>query len=291
MKEITQTKSEVEHWDMELHAGFSLWDINLKEIWRYRDLIGLFVKRDFAAQYKQTVLGPVWHIIQPVLTTIVFLLIFGKIAGIPTGGIEPVLFYMSGITLWNYFATCLTATSNTFAGNANIFGKVYFPRLVIPISTIISNLIRFGIQFLLLLAAMVWFRVFKQVPIQFGINWLWLPFFIFLMAGIGFGLGIIISSLTTKYRDFTVLVSFGVQLLMYATPVVYPLAYLQGKSFAAIINLNPLGPVVEGFRYALFGGQYYDWNMLLYSIGFMIVLLVVGIAFFSKVERSFMDTV
>ena len=280
-----------ENWDLEIKPQASLLDLNFKEVWRYRDLMMLFVRRDFVAQYKQTILGPLWHIIQPVLTTIMFLLVFGKIANIPTDGIEPILFYMSGITIWNYFSTCLTATSNTFVANANIFGKVYFPRLVLPLSIVISNIIKLGIQFGILFLGMVWFAVFGNIPIEFGVNWLLIPVLVTIMAGIGLGLGIIISSLTTKYRDFAVLIGFAIQLLMYATPVAYPLSFLKGKSFAGIIEWNPLSPIVEGFRYALFHKGSFDYLSLGYSALFMIVVLVIGAVYFSKVERTFMDTV
>ncbi|MEQ1797224.1 MAG: ABC transporter permease [Lacibacter sp.] len=280
-----------ENWDLEIKPKASLLDLNLKEVWKYRDLMLLFVRRDFVAQYKQTILGPLWHIIQPVLTTIMFLLVFGKIANIPTDGIEPILFYMSGITIWNYFSTCLTATSNTFIANANIFGKVYFPRLVLPLSIVISNIVKLGIQFGILFLGMLWFAVFRNIPIHFGVNWLLIPVLVIIMAGIGLGLGIIISSLTTKYRDFAVLIGFAIQLLMYATPVAYPLSFLKNKSFAAIIEWNPLSPIVEGFRYALFNVGTFSIQSLLYSFVFMLVVLVFGAIYFSKVEKTFMDTV
>ena len=280
-----------ENWDLEIKPQSSLFDLKLKEVWRYRDLMLLFVRRDFVAQYKQTILGPVWHIIQPVLTTIMFLLVFGKIANIPTDGIEPILFYMSGITMWNYFASCLTNTSNTFVANAGIFGKVYFPRLVLPLSIVISNIAKFVIQFGLLFFGMVWFALFRHVPIQFGVNWLLIPLLVFIMAGTGLGLGIVISSLTTKYRDFTVLISFAVQLLMYATPVAYPLSFLKKKSFAPLIEWNPLSPIIEGFRYALFHTGNFNFMSLGYSVVFMFLVLVTGAVYFNKVERTFMDTV
>lgn len=288
---MSQQMIQEESWDLEIKPQSHFLDLNLKEVWRYRDLMLLFVKRDFASQFKQTVLGPLWHVVQPVLTTIMFLLIFGKIANIPTDGIQPVLFYMSGITIWNYFSTCLTATSNTFVANAGIFGKVYFPRLVLPLSVVISNMARFGIQFGILLICMVWYALFKQVPIQFGWNWLLIPVLLLIMAGIGLGLGIIISSLTTKYRDFTVLITFGVQLLMYATPVVYPLSFLANKKYAFLIEWNPLSPIVEGFRYALFHVGTFSLSSLLYSFVFMLVALIIGAIYFSKVEKTFMDTV
>lgn len=267
-----------------------LFDLNLKEVWRYRDLLFLFVKRDFIAQYKQTILGPLWHLIQPIFTTIMFLLVFGKIANIPTDGINPILFYMAGITIWNYFSSCLNSTSSTFVANAGIFGKVYFPRLVIPLSTVLSNMVKFGIQFLLLLAMMIFYS-FKGFPIHFGIAWLWIPVILIMMAGLGLGLGIIISSLTTKYRDLTVLISFGVQLLMYATPIVYPLSFLKNKSYARWIEWNPLTPIVESWKYALFGKGSFDVTGLLYSSGVIIIILFVGLLIFSKVEKTFMDTV
>lgn len=280
-----------EHWDLEIKPKASLFDLNLKEVWKYRDLMLLFVRRDFVAQYKQTILGPIWHIVQPILTTIMFLFVFHTVAKIDTDGVEPILFYMSGITVWNYFSACLTATSNTFVANAHIFGKVYFPRLVLPLSVVMSNIVKLGIQFALLLAAMAWFAVFRGLPIEFGINWLLIPVLIVIMAGIGLGLGIIISSLTTKYRDFTVLIGFAVQLLMYATPIAYPLSFLKANGYGALVQWNPLSPIVEGFRYALFGKGTFDALSLGYSVGFMTIVLIIGAVFFSKVERTFMDTV
>jgi len=279
-----------ENWDLVIKPKTGLFDVDLKQVWHYRDLLVLFVKRDFIAQYKQTILGPVWNIIQPILTTAMFLLIFGKIANIPTDGINPILFYMSGITIWNYFAVCLTSTSNTFTSNANIFGKVYFPRLVIPLSVVLSNVIRFGIQFGLLLVTMV-YLAFKGTPIHFSATWLLVVPVLLLMAGIGLGLGIIISSLTTKYRDFAVLMTFIIQLGMYATPVAYPLSFLSHSKYKALIALNPLGPVIELFRYSLFQKGTFTTGTLLYSVCFAIVSLFLGLLMFNKVERSFMDTV
>jgi lipopolysaccharide transport system permease protein len=284
------TESAPEHWDLVIEPKAKLLDLNLKEVWRYRDLLWLFVKRDFVAQYKQTVLGPLWHFIQPIFTTLMFLFIFGKIANIPTDGIPPVVFYMSGITIWNYFSACLTATSSTFVANAGIFGKVYFPRLVIPLSTVMSNMVKFGIQFLLLLAAMIYYGVVTH-HFHFGFSWLLIPLLVLMMAALGLGLGIIISSLTTKYRDFNVLIGFAVQLLMYATPVAYPLSFLKGKSYAAWVQWNPLSPIVESFRYALFGVGEINTTGLLYSGIFILLALFLGTLLFSKVERTFMDTV
>lgn len=277
-------------WDLVIEPRAHLFDLKLKEVWKYRDLIILFVRRDFVASFKQTILGPLWHFIQPIFTTIMFLFIFGKIANIPTDGIPPVLFYMSGIAIWNYFSVCLTATSNTFVANAGIFGKVYFPRLVIPISQVMSNLVKFAIQFLLLLVVMIYYGITLQ-QFHFGISWLLIPLLVVMMAGLGLGLGIIISSVTTKYRDFTVLLGFAVQLLMYATPVAYPLSFLKDKSYAHWITWNPLSPIVEAFRYALFGSGTVSIQGLLYSGAFILVSLFIGTIVFTKVERSFMDTV
>lgn len=285
-----KTDEKDENWTEIISPRTRLFDLHLRQIWQYRDLMWLFVRRDFVSQYKQTILGPLWHLIQPVFTTVMFLLVFGKIAKIPTDGIKPTLFFMSGITVWNYFSACLTSTSTVFITNAAIFGKVYFPRMVLPLSIILSNMVRFGIQFLLLLALMIWYH-FNGYPLDISIHWLYIPFLIILMAGIGLGLGIIISSLTTKYRDLAVLLTFVVQLAMYATPVAYPLSYLQGKSYKWLIDINPLTSVVECFRYALFGKGTFGLCSLTYSIVFMIVVLIAGTLFFNKVEKTFMDTV
>lgn len=280
-----------DNWDLEIKPKVSFFHLNLKEVWQYRDLMLLFVKRDFSAQYKQTILGPLWHIMQPVLTTIMFLFVFHSVAKIDTDGVDAVLFYMSGITIWNYFSACLTATSNTFVANAGIFGKVYFPRMVIPISVVLSNMVRLGIQFGLLLLVMVYSALFRNIPITLGLHWLLIPVLVLVMAGIGLGSGIIISSLTTKYRDFSVLIGFGVQLLMYATPIAYPLSFLKKTGYEWVVNLNPLSPLVEGFRYAMFHTGSFQLSSLLYSFVFMVLVLGGGIMIFSKVERTFMDTV
>lgn len=279
-----------ESWDMIIRPKGHLLDLKLKEVWRYRDLLWLFVRRDFTAQYKQTILGPLWHFIQPIFTTIMFLVVFGKIANIPTDGVPPLLFYMSGITIWNYFASCLNSTSNTFVANAGIFGKVYFPRLVIPLSTVISNLVKFAIQFLLLMGVFVFFAI-KGAPVHLTVSFLMIPVLVLMMAAMGLGLGIIISSLTTKYRDLSILIGFGVQLLMYATPIAYPLSFLKHNKFAAWIQWNPLTPIVEAFRYALFQNGSFSIGNLLYSGVFIVVVLFVGLLTFSRVERTFMDTV
>lgn len=275
---------------MVIQPKTGLFEVNLKELWQYRDLMLLFVRRDFVAQYKQTVLGPVWHVIQPIFTTVIYVMLFGKIANIPTDRISPVLFYMSGITIWNYFQLCLTSTSNSFVGNASIFGKVYFPRLIIPISVAISTMIRFGIQFALLLIVIIWYS-FLGYPVLFTWNWLMIPVFVLMLAFMALGLGIIISSVTTKYRDFTVLLAFSIQLAMYATPIAYPSSFLAHRKYYWIVQYNPLAPIIEGFRYALFGKGSFTYASLWYSAAFMVLVLFSGILLFNKVEKTFMDTV
>jgi len=273
-----------------ISAHSNLFNVRIREVWRYRDLILLFVRRDFVAQYKQTILGPLWLVLQPLLTTLTFYIIFSKIAKIPTGGIDPILYYLSGITLWNYFSDCLTKTSNTFVANAGIFGKVYFPRLVIPLSVILSNLIKFGIQCMLLV--LVFIVQSMRNDLAFNGNWaLWmLPLFILIMALMGLGLGLICSALTVKYRDLSYLLTFSVQLLMYATPILYPLNFTQG-TLRNVIAFNPLSSLFESFRYALFSTGAMDWLGMLYTVAFTLVAIVLGILVFNRVERSFMDTV
>lgn len=282
--------SNNEDWDLVIKPKAALFNLNLKEVWKYRDLMWLFVKRDFVAQYKQTVLGPLWHFIQPLFTTIVFMVVFGNIASIPTDGIEPAVFYMSGITIWNYFSNCLNGTSSTFVANASIFGKVYFPRLVMPISVVLSNIVKFSIQFLLLLCVIIYFGV-KSGHFYFGISWFLVPVLVAMMALLGLGLGIIISSLTTKYRDFTVLIGFAVQLLMYATTVIYPLSFFEHSKYKIFIHWNPLTPIIEAFRWSVLGQGVFTWYSLLYSSVVIFFLLFIGTFMFSKVEKSFMDTV
>ena len=268
----------------------SLLDLRLGELWRYKDLVMLFVRRDFVSVYKQTILGPIWYLIQPLLTTLTFTFIFGSVASLPTDGLPQFLFYMSGTVVWSYFASCLTKTSETFVQNANLFGKVYFPRLAVPISILISNLVTFLIQFAMFLAFVLYF-VLRGTPIQ--INWLWIalsPILMLMMAGLGLGFGIIISSLTTKYRDLRFLVTFGVALLMYATPVIYPVSSIPAR-FQWIILANPMTPIIEAFRYAFLGAGTVDINHLLYSFGFMLVVVIIGSIIFNRVEQTFMDTV
>ncbi|MGG9972090.1 ABC transporter permease [Ferruginibacter sp. SUN002] len=280
-----------DQWDISIEPKTAMFNLNLKELWRYKDLMWLFVKRDFSAQYKQTILGPLWHFIQPLFTTIVFLVVFGQIAKIPIPkNIAPAVFYMSGITIWNYFTSCLTGTSNTFVANAAIFGKVYFPRLVIPVSVVLSNIVKFSIQFLLLLLVMGYYGI-KTGNFYIGWTWLLIPVLVVMMALMGLGFGIIISSLTTKYRDFTVLIGFAIQLLMYATPVIYPLEYFNNSKYKPFIEWNPLTPIIEAFRYAVLGEGTFTITSLLYSSSFILVSVFFGSMIFTKVEKSFMDTV
>lgn len=288
----TEKIASVDHWDMVLSPKTGFFDINFREIWQYRDLLILFVKRDFVAQYKQTIMGPLWHFIQPIFTTIIFMMVFGKIANLPTDEIEPkYLFYMSGITIWNYFSGCLNATSNTFVANAGIFGKVYFPRLVLPLSVVISNIVKFGIQFFLLLVVMFYGIMNGELSLKLSYYIFLIPILLMMMAAFGLGLGIIISSLTTKYRDFTILISFAVQLLMYATPIAYPISFIKNKSYASWIQWNPLSSITEAFRYAIFNKGSFSIGNLSYSAVCIFLTLFVGLVLFNKIEKSFMDTV
>ena len=279
-----------EKWTEVISAKRHLLDINLKELWQYRDLILLFVRRDFISTYKQTVLGPIWLFLQPLLTTLTFYVVFTQIAQISTNNIDPILFYLSGITLWNYFSDCLNKTSNTFVSNAGIFGKVYFPRLTTPISIVLSNLIKLGIQLVLLIAVAAYRVIFNGITIEANWTLLMLPLLILILAIMGLGLGIIFSSLTTKYRDLSFLLTFAVQLLMYATPVIYPLNFTSGK-LHTLISYNPLTPIMENFRYALFNVGTFDLKGLIYAGIFSLITLAFGIILFNKVEKSFMDTV
>ncbi|WP_316773194.1 ABC transporter permease [Pedobacter frigiditerrae] len=283
--------TESHEWTIESKG--SLLDLKLNEVWAYRDLLLLLVRRDFVSFYKQTILGPLWFFIQPLFTTIIFTFIFGNLAGISTDGLPKPLFYMAGITAWNYFADCLTKTSTVFKDNANIFGKVYFPRLIMPLSIVVSNLVRFGVQMILLLLMMAYYHFVIGAP--FHITWaiVLFPVIIVLMALLGLGAGMIISAMTTKYRDLAFLVTFGVQLLMYATTVIYPLSTALEKypAYAWIIEYNPMTPIIETFRYGFLGEGAFSWGSLGYASGITLVLLLVGIVVFNKVERNFVDTV
>jgi len=283
-----KSSSETE-WTMEIKPVSGWFNFHLKDIWRYRDLLFMFVRRDFVAVYKQTILGPFWFFVQPILTTVTFTIVFGNIAKIPTDGIPPLLFYMTGIVCWSYFSDCLSRTSSTFITNANIFGKVYFPRLVSPLSNVISLLMKFGIQMLLLVCFLIYFKI-NGSNVNPNAYILLTPLLIVLMAGLGLGFGIIVSSLTTKYRDLTFLVSFGVQLLMYATPVIYPLSALPDK-YKWIVIANPMTAIIDTFRFAFLGAGSFNAGNLLYTTVFMIVILSIGIIIFNRVEKTFMDTV
>jgi len=267
----------------------SLLEIDFKELWRNKDLFSMFVKRNIVTQYKQTILGPTWFFIQPALTTIMYMVVFGGIAGIPTDGLPQPMFYLAGIVCWQYFADCLTKTSSTFIDNQNIFGKVYFPRLIVPLSTVVSNLVRMFIQFLLFVAVYVFYLI-KGVHVEPNIYILLVPVLIIMLAGLSLGFGIIISSLTTKYRDLTILFNFIVQLWMYATPIIYPLSTMSPDR-QWIMALNPLTSIIEAFKYGTMGVGTFNWAQLAYSFGFMVVLLAVGIVIFNKVQRTFMDTI
>ena len=292
---MSQT-TENENWTTVIKPRNGLFEVNLKEIWDYRDLLTLFVKRTITVQYKQTILGPLWWLIQPALTVIMYMVVFGGIAGIPTDGIPQPLFYLGGVAMWQYFADCLGKTSNTFVSNAGIFGKVYFPRMIMPLSSVISNLVRFGIQLGLFVIVYLYYVIVGQAPCP---NWylLLFPLLVVMQAGLALGFGIIVSSMTTKYRDLQILFSFFVSLWMYATPIVYPLSQVAGKQkfgidLATVMCLNPVTPVIETFKHGALGaGQFIGWGWLAYSFGFMLVVLALGILIFNKVQKSFMDTV
>ncbi len=281
---------ESQYWTMKIRPHERLWHIDLGEIWRYRDLIELFVRRNIVVEYKQTILGPLWYLIQPILTVIMNMVVFGNIAKMSTDGMPQALFYMAGNICWFYFSNCLNQSSNTFIANQNMFGKVYFPRLVVPIAVVISNLLRFAIQAGLFVALYLYFFV-NGAPI--APNWaiLLIPLLVVMLAGLGLGFGILISSLTTKYRDFTILFTFVVQLWMYATPIVYPLSMVEEGTLRTLIMANPMTSIIEAFKYATLGQGFFSWYALGYSFLFMSVLLVFSVAIFNKVQRNFMDTV
>lgn len=293
---MAQKELENEKWTTVIKPRSGLFEVNLKEIWDYRDLYTMFVKRDITVAYKQTILGPLWWLIQPALTVIMYMVVFGGIAGIPTDGIPQPLFYLGGVCMWQYFADCLNRTANTFVSHAGIFGKVYFPRLIMPLSSVTSNLVRFGIQFGLFVIVYIYYAIIGQAPSP---NWYFLlfPLLVVMMAGLALGFGIIISSMTTKYRDLQILFSFFVSLWMYATPIVYPLSQVAGKQvmgmdLTTIMCLNPVTPVIETFKHGALGaGEFVGWGWLAYSFGFMLVVLALGILIFNKVQKSFMDTV
>jgi lipopolysaccharide transport system permease protein len=279
----------VNEWDLTIESQTSLFDLKFKDLWQYRDLLMMFVKRDFVSFYKQTILGPLWFFIQPLFTTIIYTFVFGSLAKISTDGLPQPLFYLAGITAWNYFADCLTKTSTVFKDNSNIFGKVYFPRLILPLSIVASNLVRFGVQMILFLCMMVYYY---WSGTSFYLSWalLMFPVLVLLMALLGLGLGLIVTAMTTKYRDLAFLVTFGVQLMMYATTVIYPLSAAPEK-YKHIIELNPMTGIIEAFRYSFLGkGEFSTWSVG-YSALVTLVVLFLGIIIFNKTEKTFVDTV
>lgn len=279
-------------WTTVIKPKEKLLQVDLKELWRYRDLTSLFVRRNITTQYKQTILGPLWYIIQPTITVLMYMVVFGGIAKIPTDGLPQPLFYLSGVCLWQYFSDCLNKTSSTFVSNAGIFGKVYFPRLVVPISTVVSNLLRFAIQLGLFLVVYAIYQLFV-IPGQIHTNWyaLLLPVLVLMLAGLALGFGILFSSMTTKYRDLQLMLDYFVRLWMYATPVVWPLSTITNAKLHLAMSLNPLTPIIEAFKYGFLGAGEFNWGGLAYSFVFMVVLLVVGVVLFNRVQRTFMDTV
>jgi lipopolysaccharide transport system permease protein len=282
----------LKEWDLVIEPQTSLFELNLKDVWRYRDLLWLLVKRDFVSFYKQTILGPLWFFIQPLFTTIIFTFIFGNLAGLSTDGLPQPLFYMAGITAWNYFADCLTKTSTVFRDNANIFGKVYFPRLIMPLSIVVSNLVRFGVQMLLFFVMIGYYLFENEMGSLFhpNIYILLFPILVLLMALLGLGLGLIITALTTKYRDLAFLITFGVQLMMYATTVIYPLSAAPVK-YKWLIELNPMTGIIEAFRFGFLGQGEFTINTFGYSVVFTLGALVLGVIIFNKTEKTFVDTV
>jgi len=286
---MTHKKEEVQHWEYEIKSENSLLNINLKEVWHYRDLLLMLVKRDYITFYKQTILGPIWFFVQPILTTVIYVLLFGQIAKLSTDGTPQIAFYLAGITIWNYFSETLTKTSTVFKDNANMMGKVYFPRLIMPLSIIVSGLMKFAIQFGLFIAVVIYFT-FVKGTIQPNLWVLATPFLVLLMASFSLGLGMIFSSLTTKYKDLVFLLTFGIQLFMYATPVVYPISTIPEK-YQWLIKANPLTSIFECFRYGFLGSGVFQASSLIYSTVVIAFILVLGILIFNRVEKGFMDTV
>jgi lipopolysaccharide transport system permease protein len=284
-----QHDDALREWDLVIEPQSSLLELNLKDVWRYRDLLWLLVKRDFVSFYKQTILGPLWFFIQPLFTTIIFTFIFGNLAGLSTDGLPQPLFYMAGITAWNYFADCLTKTSTVFRDNANIFGKVYFPRLIMPLSIVVSNLVRFGVQ-MLLFFMMIGYYAFTGANFHLNAYVLLFPILVLMMALLGLGLGLIITALTTKYRDLAFLITFGVQLMMYATTVIYPLSAAPA-AYKWVIELNPMTGIIEAFRYGFLGEGSLTMSSFGYSVIFTLVSLILGVVIFNKTEKTFVDTV
>ncbi len=279
----------IKEWDLVIEPQRSIFDLNLKDVWRYRDLLVMFVKRDFISSYKQTILGPIWFFIQPLLTTLTFTFVFGRLAGISSDGLPRPLFYMAGITAWNYFSECLTKTSTVFSANASIFGKVYFPRLIMPLSIVTSNLLKFIVQ-LFMFICLLGYYYFTGTNIQLTSAIALFPVLVLLMALLGLGLGMIVSSLTTKYRDLAFLVQFAITLLMYGTTVIYPLSAAP-EQYKYIVELNPMTSIIEAFRYGFLGkGEFSIWS-LGYTASCTVILLFLGVIIFNRTERNFIDTI
>ncbi|MDN3656770.1 ABC transporter permease [Ferruginibacter paludis] len=268
----------------------NLWTLNYKEIWDYRDLLIIWMRRDILSIYKQTILGPIWFVLQPVLTTITFVFIFSRIGKFSTTGLPPVIFYLSGIVIWSYFAECITKTATFFKDSTPIFSKVYFPRLIIPLSLVLTNLVKFGIQFLLFIAVYVYYLVTGH-DMHPNIYLPLIPVLIILIAGLGLGSGIIISSLTTKYKDFVHLITFGVQLIMFISPVLFPVEGIADSGYKKVILANPVTGIIEAFRFGFTGKGYFSWQLLTYDASCMMILLLVGILVFNSVEKDFVDTI
>jgi len=279
-----------EKWDLILHSHAPWFDFHLADLWRYRDLIGLFVRRDFVSLYKQTLLGPLWFILQPLLTTLAFTVAFGMVARLPTQGLPMLLFYMSGNTLWLYFASCLTHTGGTLITNTAIFGKVYFPRMAVPLAVVISLAMKLGLQLLFFAGIWVFFRMSGSPVCMTWAAWL-LPVEVAIMGGLGFGGGLIVSACTSKYRDLQFLVQFGVQLLMFGTTVIYPLSSIQGHTLRFLVIANPMTAVIEAFRFGFLGSGMFSWILLGYSAAFAVAACLIGAVLFTRVERTFMDSV
>ncbi|GAA4076470.1 ABC transporter permease [Flavobacterium cheonanense] len=275
-------------WTEEIKADSSLFSINFKELWHYRDLLLMLLKRDFITFYKQTILGPIWFFVQPIMTSLIYMVLFGQVAKLSTDDLPQIPFYLAGITIWNYFADSLVKTSSVFQSNASIFGKVYFPRLIMPLSIVFSGLLKFGVQFLLFIAVVVYYSFTNQIQPNLWI--LMTPLLILLMAGFALGLGMIFSSMTTKYKDLSFLLAFGIQLYMYATPVVYPISAMPEK-YRWIVDANPLTGIFECFRYGYLGSGHFEPSSLIYTTLFVVVLLFVGVITFNKVEKGFMDSI
>jgi lipopolysaccharide transport system permease protein len=281
--------NQSQNWTEEIKSNSSLLSVNVQEIWHYRDLIYMLVKRDFITFYKQTILGPIWFFVQPILTSVIYLVLFGQVAKLSTDGLPQLAFYLSGITIWNYFSESLSKTSTVFRDNSGVFGKVYFPRLIMPLAIVVSGLMKFSIQFALFISVVLYYT-FVQQTITPNIWVLATPYLILLMAAFALGLGMIFSSLTTKYKDLTFLLSFGIQLAMYATPVVYPISALP-LNYRWMVEMNPLTGIFECFRYGYLGSGHFDPMSLVYSTICIFILFLLGVLIFNKVEKSFMDTV